>query len=643
MRGIVIAGWMGILLLPHVLRADVIGEPTTDKSWDQIRTAQPSALHLKMTLAKDHFFQGERIEADLEFSNDDPNTSWSVAVGAGTPGAIFRAIDASGRQLVEPMQWFYNWYPIVIEGPIANHPFGKYALKLPVNATVRFDAPGIYSLYAFTTVTEGTAIDGKPRADLVSDLVRITLVPIKPDEEKAIIAEALDKIAKAAPNSWPGPRDGFEELSYLQTRASRDQLIGFLGKPDLEYWVRDGLLGAPDPEAEADRIMASVKAAKLVPSDSGAELYDELKTAGMLRGSSPQGMPEQEASRRYEDMRKAGAVAKQELLAAAIAAAGDHGPATVEALWSAFEDQAVHKNPGEPDHDGGKARAALAAHQLELSPAHVKRLFDAWPYWGSADFLPLVRRELKSPANHLTALIALAGFKPDEARPLVIAELSNPSSPIFEGAYQASELLPGIPPMPMPQFDATFREQLDRWGERGFPTIPLINAFGSPALLPDVLRAWNAFGHDEVHGASRTVKWDDQIKTCFFRYWLRCDPKAGAIALEKEIESREKEGAGFFAFVLRPGWSDDLKPIVDWALDNPETIYVNQGVYALEKRGNDGDIDRVISAIERTRGNVADPKFSSREAAELLKTAHWHYTDAQRKRLGELALESPEK
>jgi hypothetical protein len=57
----------------------------------------------------------------------------------------------------------------------------------------------------------------------------------------------------------------------------------------------------------------------------------------------------------------------------------------------------------------------------------VKRLLDAWEYWGSVDFLPLVRREAAPPHDNLVALIALAGLRPDEARPRIIEDLKNPS------------------------------------------------------------------------------------------------------------------------------------------------------------------------------------------------------------------------
>jgi hypothetical protein len=44
-----------------------------DEKWKEVRDHQPPGLQLKVTLSKHIFFQGERIDAKLDFSNDDPS------------------------------------------------------------------------------------------------------------------------------------------------------------------------------------------------------------------------------------------------------------------------------------------------------------------------------------------------------------------------------------------------------------------------------------------------------------------------------------------------------------------------------------------------------------------------------------------
>jgi hypothetical protein len=631
MRGFLIAGWT-IILLPRFLCAQV-DEPISAEPWEHIRAHQPPALHLNITLTKDRFFQGEQIDAIVKFSNDDANRPCAVAVGTGTPGAVFRAVDANGKAQVEPLGWFYSWYGITITGPVGIHPFGNYALKLPLNETVRFDSPGSYSVYALATVTEGADFNEKAHVELVSDKVKITVVGITPEEEKATIEAALGKFSKTTSQGGESPQKGIAALSYLQTRAARDQLIALLGRHDLSGWVHSGLLGAPDPTEEAARILTQVQAGKLVLDENGAELYGELKTSEMIRGSSPSTMPEKDAQRCFEELGKARTAAQSEVLAAAIEASGKKGPSAVEALWSAFEEQAIHKNPGEPDRDGGKARREVAAHQLELSSDHVKRLLETWAYWGSGDFLPLVRREAAPPANNLTALIALAGLKPQKARAMIIADLSQPEPRLLEGHYAASTLLPSIQPMPLPQFDELFRHRFV-FTNADHIMVPVISCFGSAALLPDMVKEYNGMLHSN---SNQTLLWDDGVRACFFHYWFRCDPKAACLGLEQEVQSRPQDGAGFLSIMLQKGWTDDALPVIRWAIQSSDLNLVGAGISLLTKHGDDSNIDLVITSLERMNGKVANPNYASEEAGRILQTSRWHYNDVQRARLVALA------
>jgi len=105
-----LAGLIGISLAassPLLLHA----QAAPLAKWREIRDHQPAALHLKLSLAKDLFFQGEKIDATLEFSNDDARSPYSLAVGTGTPGVVFHATDDKGNAVVDPLQWRNDWYP----------------------------------------------------------------------------------------------------------------------------------------------------------------------------------------------------------------------------------------------------------------------------------------------------------------------------------------------------------------------------------------------------------------------------------------------------------------------------------------------------------------------------------------------------
>lgn len=617
-----------LLLLPKFLYA----EDVTDSKWQEVRDHQPPALHLKMALPKDHFFQGEKIDATLDFTNDDANTPYSLEVGTGIPGGAFHAFDNKGNSVVDPLQWFYDWHGITITGPVGLHNLGHYSLLLPANDTVRFDHPGVYTLYAQAELLKGTTFSSPDRTALVSDKVTITIDPLAPEKEKQVIADALQKIGSSDSIDWGTPAmEGISELNDLQTPAARAELIALMARPKLTYFVRNGLLGSPDPSEAAARFLAAVQSGKLIPDATGITLYAELKSYGLIRGRSPRDLPEKESQAFFDKVRVASEQARHEMETAILQASGDQGPAAVEALWTVFQDTAIYRNPGEKDRDGGKARAAMAAHQLELSPQHVKQLLDTWRHWGSADFLPLIRREAHPPSNNLVALIALVGIQPDEARPMVIKEFESPHPRFFETGYPSSGLLCSVAPMPLYQFDALFRSKLAAEKGNAFPIIPVIGCFGSAALLPDVTASYRQYAH------GTRDHWDDAILECLFLYWLRCDPQGGAKALEQEIESRGKEGYGFLSILFRQNWTDQALPVANWALENPDLQLTSQGIYLLEKHGPETSIDPVIAILERNRNNKELPGFSADNASQLLKSERWHFSDDQKKRLQALA------
>lgn len=617
-----------LLIAALTATCPLCAESARSTGWQGIRDRQPPALHLKLSLRKNRFFQGEKIDATLEFSNGDEGKPYALLVGAGHPGAVFYATDENGQEVADPLQWRNDWYPTVITGPVGIHPLGRFILTLPVNDSVRFDKPGNYTLYARSRVMEGSSLSERGgEAELVSDKTTITILSLTADEEKETIDAAMRKIAVSESGNSSALREGVAELNCLQTPAAREALTLLLARPELTSLVRAGFLAAPDHLVEAERIMQAVRAGKVVLDVNGAELYGELKSSSLIRGSSPRQMSEGDAQQLYRELWKARSEAQKEVLAAAVHASGDRRPAHLKALWSAFQEVAIHKNPGENDRDGGKARAALAAHQLEMPETHVRELLSAWAYWGSPDFLPLIRREAGPPANNLVALLALAGLRPDEARPGIIKELGLPDSRLFQGSYPASTLLCAIPPMPLPRLDALFREKLAGAKGFAFPIIPVIGCFGSSSLLPDVVRAYRKYGREQGAG------WDDAILHGLFLYWLRCDPEAGAGELQGEIQSRGKSGGSFLLTVLRDPWTDAGLPVTEWALKSSDPNLVGAGIFLLEMHGPESQIDSVIVALERLHDSAEERVISSSQAAQLLKSKRWDYTTGQKRRL----------
>ncbi len=604
----------GFLLLSCWLRAEAPRtEPNLD--WQTIRDHQPAGLTVKMTLPKDHFFQGEKIEATLDFTNTNPKVSYALAERGEfqTSMTDFPARDEGSKPITNPLDW-QRWVPSIGGGLGTMAPVAPHVETVPVNRTVRFDKPGTYLLYSRT---QGIAIDPRPpdggRSPLfiVSDPVEVTIVPRTDDEEKQAIAAALAKIKTDGRDSW----EGIEELGFLQTPAARNELFPFLTDDTYRERAGEALYAAPDPLAVAAQMLTAVQSGKLILDEGAADFYAGLKSSIVFRRDLPDGHTGEEMRKRLAESDKLRLAARREIVAAMLQVAGENGPEKVEALWTAFKGEI-----GDPkDTDGGEARAALAPHQLELPQKHVDELMRCFQTWGSPDFLPLVRRE--SAGSSPYGLLALAQLKPAEARAGILEGLQDPNSKFFDPFYMFSWVLPNIRPVPMPELDNVFQAKLKE-GKDTSIVVQLIGCFGSAALLPETIAAYKKEG----------ANWDPGSTAAFYFYWLRCDPQAGAKAFEEDIHSHGKAAPSFYVQCLDgPVWNDNALPVVRWAVTSPDVGPYNS-VNRLVEHGNEADLELVVSSLEKS----ADKKPRAMYAARFLKSNR-HFTADQEKRLMTLA------
>jgi len=387
----------GIVLLSLlVLSTFLWAQSGPPPSWQDIRTHQPAALHLKITLAKDHFFQGEKIDATLEFSNDDPKTTYNLWIGGPQPFATFHGQDAQGHELVDPHQWEIefglngNWVTVP-------HALGKYTQSLPVNENFRFDQLGVYTIYAQSQVLPDTKDPSAKSVPLVSDKTTITITPITPELEKQVIADAISKIKLVgSPQGLDAPSsEGIDELKSLQTPGARAELIKLMAYPHLVWPAAAGLETAPDPAAEARHILEAVQAGNLVLDVGGTNVYARLKTASS-RG----------------DLKQFGE-ATREISVAQVKATESKGPLHAEALWVAYDWTGTDKD-----------RRAVVEHQLELSDATANFIFQYWGSFGGKDLLPLLRRVAEANGNNpnikdLALTLLIKHGAPSDLDPLI--------------------------------------------------------------------------------------------------------------------------------------------------------------------------------------------------------------------------------
>jgi len=440
--------------------------------YNAILAQQPAGLGLAMTLPKDHFYQGEMIAATLTYSNTGKD-SYSAWIAAGDRSGRIQDIrffgqDEKGAAVEDPLGWIYmrgifgggrGEYKELKDGSTAT-------ITLTINQWLRFDHPGTYTVFAEATNVRSDAPHA-PNTDnsahLISNKATITITPLPPEQEKKIIDDAMLQIVAAYDrHDDPNLTDAANEenahtkayaaepaiatLRFLQTPAARAALRSRLDKtPEYmrageHFEIEAALLGAPDRPAEAAHILEDVQAGRLKIDNSLIGLYAQLKSYPQFmeqitwerRTLTPADTPQKQAIDAAWE--KAEKDAEKEILAAATQASSKTGVSNLDLIWSAFL-----MNPSDPEY-----RAPAVAHQLDFSPEKQHRLLSIIAAEAGAefsfashaavkgrnpaiDFLPLVKLYLGAPEYNGDALIILGYLRPDEAKPLVVADLASPS------------------------------------------------------------------------------------------------------------------------------------------------------------------------------------------------------------------------
>jgi len=566
--------WLLFICLLIWIAAPARADTDMNQKWQEVRDHQPPGLQLKLTLPKDHFFQGEEINDTIEFANNSPAPYYlwtgSASRFGRTSGFAFFAESTSGDGVIDPLAWMWNKVgDMGMNGMGTFKDLGTWSITLPTAYWLRFDKPGTYTLYVWSDRVQAgdqpkPGVQSQPRTQvpLVSDKITITIDPLTPRQEEQTLAEAKVKLATTADRG-----EGALELNALQTPSARDVLRPLLNDKDssgASNVASTGLMEAPDPRAEATLLFADVSQGKLAVNGAIQWAYSWTKIYGMPDGSSTVPYAQQTPAMQAElaNQRLAWSqtltYARQEILDAAEKATGGSGPAYVQTLWTAFMGNRLDP----------QVRAAVVAHQLELSQENKDQVLREWffelreshrvhppgyssvplngiPRWGGEDFLPLVREALAvsapavpvnltgGPLPPLTreekqaryerqqvkdyALIILANLKPDEARPLIVKDIERDDSSLISGSFPLwgdSDIVPTLPVVPMPELDSAIRKRLAVPHPYLVPLMGVIDRYGSPNLLPDVLRDYTP----------EEGRRDSTVRDALIRYLQRSDP-----------------------------------------------------------------------------------------------------------------------
>jgi hypothetical protein len=300
--------------------------PLSPPEWRSIRQSQPEGLQLKLTLPKDHFYQGEMIKASLEFSNLSP-TPYHLWTGnydrsGRIPDIAFYAQDVAEQPVPDPLAWYFVMGGM--GGGMGNfQDLGKWTIALPVNQWLRFDKPGVYTLYAWSNRVQKGPKQHPPGLahrdagiPLVSDKVEITIDPLSSEMEQQIIAQAKTDIARGGGLAAPA----LARLRYLQTPAARAELIPLLADRNLAFDAAMGLCAAPDPGSEAPEILTAVGQGQLPLRGDITSFYSRLKMYDFVAKFLAQKNDPLAAQRFGREMQTTMTQAQDEITAAALKA-----------------------------------------------------------------------------------------------------------------------------------------------------------------------------------------------------------------------------------------------------------------------------------------------------------------------------------
>lgn len=616
--------------------------PPSDQSWQAIRRKQPAGLQMSLSLPKTRYHLGERIPATLIFANEpkDPYYTWigTYDRSGRISDIVFHAEDEHGAPVDDPLDYYLHHFGLMGGGLGNNQDLGLWKITLAANQWLRFEKPGTYKLYATSSrVRPGHKDDRRdvapPSIDLVSDPIEITIDPLSAEEEKAIIAEATRVLAASHSRGWDEAAfSAVQQLRFLQTPAANEALLPLIDTP----WGHEAMLAfysSKDYAATAAGILAAVEQGKLGLGLNLVSLYNGLKTGSnfvLTIGDA-----------------KAAPPAPQEMLYAA----AKHRLQTSAQDDISFADLLTLFRTTPQDTE---VRALLIRRQRELPQKQIDEILREKEKSPIADkeFLPLLR-DLVTPEKHNpNALAALVAIAPEEARPIVMAEIARPKTNFLptDHVFRADMdlfALTALPDKEIPELDPLLRQKLrdaedDTSSDILESTLVLTERYGTKALLPDVKKIYL---RHEGH-------WACTLQSEMLRYWIRCDRAEGLAMLARALTKNAAPDTGCYhstlADVLQNAWVDEALPVVMEATTHQDLQVVRSAARVLDAHAGPEAIDPLITAIERVSArplpnnpsNRDEQLYVPRELTQyLLHNKRWTLTRPQIERLQKVILD----
>ena len=598
-----------------LLAQSALGAVSFNNRWHETRKAQPDRLTLELKLPKSTFYQGEIIPATLLFSSTSTNL-YHMWIGnydrsGRIPDIGFHSESESGEPVPDPLQWYLERGGI--GGGMGNEMnLGEWSITLPANQWLRFERAGTYRLYAWSNRPKSKGKEDLEEEttgiDLVSDIVTIKITPLPNAQEKAVIEKALAAMSSGDENE---SREAARALRYMQTPAARHAALSLLGSRD-DFEASMALIGAPDPGQEAPILLDAACQPDFAVSDNVVSLYAILKSPRLDTQAPPED--------RHRQLLNSNEKARADMLSTVRKViAQKQGEALLTSLLTLLS-----ANPEDQD-----LRKMLLANMDKMTETQIRFIIRLWDKKiGGEDFLPILRMAATEPRWSPAALGLLARIAPDEARPLIIEDISR-EKPRYVGLSHWLKPLTELPDRQLPELDHVLHSKLIGKDPDLFIVIQLIDRYATTNLLADVVAIYS----------TKEGRWACDIQNSALRYWIRSDPEEGVKALGRALQLREKTGCyrNTLSDVLLEQWTTNALPLVHASLEDNEPEVVVAAVKVLEKHADSNEVTTVLDTIGRISrmkvGELEKERQVDSLAHILLDSKRWSLTYEQLERL----------
>ena len=618
------------LLISGVCTLPIYAGSSYDEHHTSLLHKNPKGLAFRIEVEKNTYYLGEVIPVTLTFKNSS-TVSYEVWTGtydrSGRINDIAFHVDGPENGFSDPLATYFSqgWFG----GGLGNtKTLGQHSQTFDLNEWVRFDLPGDYRFYCTTSRVREKREDGK-YVSLCSQMVKLRITVPSNDLIRDEMAAALrgldsedDKVRRKAARI----------LRFLARRESIGQLVRLLGDEYLSMEAFFGIVGSRDWPHAKKALLEGIEHPDVVVNHSYIQALAHISIPPEEHVVTF-GVEDPEASRKQSDrLREAKEAASEEvveLLAESVSK--KRGRALAVACSVLLQRK----------REDEELRKLLASSFQHLSEGGQRGLLrNRWEQARCTEFEQVLERLLEaSPKREQwnaagipsLAVLRYQEFQPEKARQIILKDIKRPRPLLAEKA------LTSLPDEILREMDDVFLTNLSRDGSDLFKLAPLIERYGSPAILPQVVRFYK-----RSEGA-----WARSIQESLLGYWIKHDREEGLAAVSRAAGLREHTRCytSVLENVLGVYYGPDAEKIALSFLKDKDLDVVVNVVRLLRRKGTANAIDPLLARLSATDPDIDKPSsggsFSQKSVYSeivscLLNRSHWEFDESQKLKLKKL-------